>query len=607
MPELTYDRDQFLLDGEPFTVLSGTIHYFRVVPEYWEDRLKKLKACGFNTVETYTCWNLHERREGEFDFSGMLDIVRFVRTAQELGLYVILRPGPYICAEWEFGGLPSWLLRYKELKLRCNDALFLSKVGRYYKELFARLAPYFSGNGGNIVMVQVENEYGSYGDDKEYLRAVARIYEENGVDCLFFTSDGPTAYMLGGGTLEGCLATANFGSRGKENLDFLKAFRPDQPVMCCEFWNGWFDHWHEDHHVREGDDTAATLDEMLACGGSVNFYMFHGGTNFGFWNGANFDEAYAPTVTSYDYDAPLSEAGDRTPKYYEVKAVIEKYFGKAPELAVSDLPKAAYGKVALTEMAPLLANLEVLAPGSVFAPAPLTMEELGQDFGFVYYSSVIEGPCEELPLVVDGIHDRAHIFLDGRLAAIWQREIQGACGEKQEPVTVALNAGQSVSLGILVENMGRVNYGKRLRDEKGITGGVYLERRCHFGWEMRAINCDDLTGLCYMPVGERDGVRGDGTCLGIPAGLNQAGPVFYRGSFQVGSPADTWVRTDGFRKGCVFINGFNLGRYWNDAGPQKALYLPAPLLRMGENELVVLELDGAGCLEVTLTDTPDLG
>lgn len=586
MRALTYDATHFLLDGKPFTILSGTIHYFRVVPEYWEDRLKKLKACGFNTVETYTCWNLHERREGEFDFSGILDIARFIRIAKEQGLYVILRPGPYICAELEFGGLPSWLLRYKDMKIRCNDPLYLSKVQRYYKALFEQVGPYFAGNGGNILMVQVENEYGSYGDDKAYLQAVADIYTENNVSCLYFTSDGPTYFMLGGGTLDGCLATANFGSKGKQNLDFLKAFRPDQPTMCCEFWNGWFDHWYEKHHVREGDDTAKTFDEMLSCGGSVNFYMFHGGTNFGFINGANYDKVYAPTVTSYDYDAPISESGDLTPKFFEVRAVIEKHFGALPPLDVENLPRAAYGQVKLEKMAALRDNLDALAPEAVKAPAPLTMEELGQDFGFVYYSTTIDGPCEKLPLTIDGVHDRAHIFLDGKLAAVWER-----CkpGDKKE-LTVELKAGESLKLDILVENMGRVNYGKKLWDQKGITGGVYVGQRCHFGWEMRAITCDNLSGLRY---GEAAPVQGE--------------PAFYQGHFQVDTPADTWVRLDGFRKGIVLVNGFNLGRYWNEAGPQKTLYLPGPLLKQGENELVVLELDGTDRLEVTLTDTPDLG
>ncbi|MBR6791251.1 MAG: beta-galactosidase [Oscillospiraceae bacterium] len=585
MAKLTYDKDHFLLDGEPFTIISGTIHYFRVFPEYWEDRLKKLKACGFNTVETYTCWNLHERKEGQFDFSGILDIARFIRTAQELGLYVILRPGPYICAELEFGGLPSWLLKYDGIKLRCNDAFYLSKVERYYKALFDQVRPFFAGNGGSILMTQIENEYGSYGDDKDYLRAIAKIYEDNGVSTMYFTSDGPTYFMLGGGTLPEYLATANFGSDGKRKLEFLKAFRPDQPVMCCEFWNGWFDHWYEEHHVREGDDTAKTFAEMLDCGGSVNFYMFHGGTNFGFTNGANYSGVYQPTVTSYDYDAPLSEAGDMTPKYFEVKAVIEERFGKVPEMDVHNSKKAAYGKVALTGMAPLLDNLDALSV-PVKAAAPLTMEELGQDFGFIHYSSVIEGPCEKLPLIIDGVHDRAQIFLDGKLSGIINR-----CKPDEKPdLQIELGMEDSVRVDILVENMGRVNYGKKIPGErKGITRGVSLGQRAHFGWEMRSITCDDLSGLNWQPAETMEG------------------SVFYKGSFTVGEAADTWVRLDGFKKGIVLVNGFNLGRYWNEAGPQKTLYVPAPLLKEGENEIIVLEVDGTSALEVTLTDTPDLG
>lgn len=357
MSRLCYQGEQFLLDQKPFRFLSGTIHYFRVTPDYWEDRLKKLRACGFNAVETYTCWNLHERQEGRFDFSGGLDVARFVQTAQKLGLYVILRPGPYICAEMDFGGLPSWLLNRPGLALRCNNPLFLQKVAAYYKQLFDRLRPYLGENGGNIIAVQVENEYGSYGNDKDYLRAVVQIYRDNGVNEFFFTSDGPNQLMLGGGSLPEYLATANFGSRGKEHFDTLRRFAPERPVMCTEFWNGWFDHWYEQHHRRESDETAGQLEQMLRDGGSVNLYMFHGGSNFGFTNGANHDGCYQPTVTSYDYDCPVSECGDLTEKYFAIKRVAEQYMGKAPDLQVGNLPKHDYGRVQLTQQTPLFAHL----------------------------------------------------------------------------------------------------------------------------------------------------------------------------------------------------------------------------------------------------------
>lgn len=581
MSRLTFDEKQFYLDGNPFRIVSGTIHYFRVVPEYWEDRLKKLRAAGFNCVETYTCWNLHERKEGVFDFEGGLDIARFVRTAKDLGLYVILRPGPYICAELEFGGLPSWLLTYQKMHLRCYDEEFLSKVSRYYKELFGQLRPYFGENGGNIIAVQVENEYGSYGNDKEYLRAVAKIYEENDVHELYFTSDGPTQLMLAGGALPEYLATANFGSRGKESFAILRNFRPGQPAMCTEFWNGWFDHWYESHHLREGDDTAKTMEEMLSDGGSVNMYMFHGGTNFGFMNGANYDGGIMPTVTSYDYDAPVSECGDLTPKYYAVKEVVEKYLGKAPELHVENLPKKAYGPVTLTQAAPLFENL----PEPVSCAHTKTMEELGQDFGFVLYETTVKGPCEESEIIIEGLHDRAIIYVDGKKMGVQERT-----GKRDDSVRLGLKAGETAKLSLLVENLGRVNYGPKLRDEKGILQGVKVGYQFQFGWKMYSLPCDDLSGLKF---------QGDVKAESCPA--------FLKGTFQVSEKADTFVRLDGFTKGCVYINGFNLGRYWNEAGPQKTLYLPAPLLKDGENEIVVLELEGFDKPEILLTDIQDLG
>lgn len=582
MSRLCYQGEQFLLDQKPFRILSGTIHYFRVTPDYWEDRLKKLRACGFNAVKTYTCWNLHERQEGKFDFSGGLDVARFVQTAQKLGLYVILRPGPYICAEMDFGGLPSWLLNRPGLALRCNNPLFLQKVAAYYKQLFDRLRPYLGENGGNIIAVQVENEYGSYGNDKDYLRAVAQIYRDNGVNEFFFTSDGPNQLMLGGGSLPEYLATANFGSRGKEHFDTLRRFAPERPVMCTEFWNGWFDHWYEQHHRRESDDTAAQLEEMMQDGGSVNLYMFHGGTNFGFTNGANHDGCYQPTVTSYDYDCPVSECGDLTEKYFAIKRVAEQYMGKAPDLQVGNLPKKDYGIVALTQQTPLFAHL----PQPVESANTLTMEQLEQDFGFVLYETVLHGPFERSELTIDGLHDRAMIYVDGKLAGIQERT-----GRRSDSIYLELEPGQTAVLRILVENMGRINYGPKLLDCKGILRGVKLGCQYQFGWKHYSLPCDCPPQHGYEPVG---------------AGADA--PLFLKGSFTVQQRQDTFVRLDGFTKGNVYINGFNLGRYWNPAGPQKTLYLPAPLLREGENELAVLELEGIdGPAQVHLTDCEDLG
>ncbi len=582
---VTVKDNSFYIEGREFTILSGTIHYFRVVPEYWEDRLKKLKACGFNTVETYTCWNLHEKNENEFDFTGILDIERYIKTAAKLGLYVILRPGPYICGEWDFGGLPWWLLRYPRMRLRCYDEVFLSKVRRYYKELFKRIKPHLSTNGGNILAVQIENEYGSYGDDKRYLEAIVDIYKENEVDCLLFTSDGPGYFMLNAGSLKDYLVTINFGSSPKVNFALLQRYRENQPLMCTEYWNGWFDHWYEEHHTREDDDTAKVFEEMLQQKASVNFYMFHGGTNFGFTNGANYDKGIQPTVTSYDYNCPLTEWGDLTPKYYAIKSVIETHFGKAPDILVGNLPKKAYGMVPLTQAASLFENLESLSQ-PVEASYVMTMEELGQDFGYVLYSSVLRGPFEELELTIDGLHDRAIIYINGEKKGIKERT-----GKRNDTIKLELGFHEEAKLDILVENLGRINYGPKIRDEKGILRGVKIGPVYHYGWKMYPLPCRDLSPLNYIDT---------------PA-LSDAKPVFLSGSFTVTEPFDTFVRLEGFTKGNVFINGFNLGRYWNEAGPQKTLYLPAPLLKTGENEIVVLELEHYNKPQIQLTDQPDLG
>ena len=585
MSTFTFKGKDFLLDGKPFRVVSGAMHYWRIPAEYWEDRLTKLKVCGFNTVETYTPWNLHEAKEGEFDFSGMLDIVRYIETAEKLGLKVIVRPGPYICSEFDFGGLPSWLLRYPDMHLRCNDPMYLEKVRPYYRELLTRIRPHLCTNGGGVIMVQIENEYGSYGDDKEYLSKVAEMYHEYGIDCLLYTSDGPCYWMLGGGTLPDYPCVANFGSHPVEAFRLLDDFRPDQPSMCGEFWCGWFDHWGEQHHTRTAEETMRDLQPMLDAGASFNFYMFHGGTNFGFTNGANHTgDQYQPTITSYDYCSPLTEAGDLTPTYFAVQKALRAATGAVCELPVSDTEKKGYGALTLTERAPLFENLNALAK-PVHDASPRSMEELGQDFGYIVYSSTFKGPQEELPLVIEHLHDRARVFLDGKFAGL--RERTGTMDE----VKFALGKGETKKMDILVENCGRVNYGPKLFDKKGIFGGIRLGQRYHFGWDMYCLRMDHLDALTYTDNTENDGM-----------------PAFLRGSLNItGKPADTFVRLDGFHRGFVTVNGFNLGRYWNDRGPQKTLFVPAPFLKEGANEIVVFESDGYDKPEITFCDTPDLG
>ena len=581
---LTYKDTQFYLDGKPFTVISGAMHYFRIPREYWHDRLLKLKECGFNTVETYTCWNLHERREGEFDFSGNLDLAAYIEEASNLGLNVILRPGPYICAEWEFGGLPSWLLSYENMTLRCYDEAFLSKVRRYYGELLPRIRPYLAANGGNIFMLQIENEYGSYGNDKKYMQAIVDIYRENDMDCLLFTSDGPTFTMLQGGSMEGYLCVGNFGSKPKENYETMKAFRENQPFMCGEYWCGWFDHWGEDHHVRPADEIVSDVEDFMEIGASFNFYMFHGGTNFGFTNGANYAEKFDPTITSYDYNAPLNEAGDRTETYYRIRQTIGKYV-PLPPLTAKDSEKAAYGKVKLTESAPLFENLSNLA-APVHVAAPKFMEDIGQDFGYTLYRTTVHGASDGWGLGIDKVHDRAQIFVDGEKKATierWNRDSYNT------GLGLPLAKGKSVSLDILCENMGRVNYGNKILDRKGIKG-VRFGQQYHFDWDMYPLTMDDLSSLEFKKA------------------ENLTAPAFYRGYLNIeGNPCDTFLRLDGFTKGFVKVNGINIGRYFNPAGPQKTLYVPAPFLKQGKNEIIVFESDSITDHTVEFTAVHELG
>ena len=583
MAILTYKGNKFFLDGDEYTIISGAMHYFRIPREYWHDRLLKLKECGFNTVETYTCWNLHEPKENVFDFSGMLDLEAYIDIAKELGLNVILRPGPYICAEWEMGGLPAWLLNYPNLTIRCNDELFISKVERYYNELLGRIVPKLSTNGGNIIMMQIENEYGSYGDDHEYMQRIADIYKKAGVDCLLFTSDGASNSMLQGGTLPEYPCVANFGSRPNENFKVLNEFRPDQPLMCGEYWVGWFDHWYEKHHVRDPKEVAKLFKDMIDCGASLNFYMFHGGTNFGYMNGANYYDKYEPTITSYDYNALLSEAGDLTPAYFEVRKIIEERFGSLPKLTVKNSEKAAYGKLELDERCSIFDAAKLHAK-PVQSAAPQFMEDIGQYYGFTLYSTTVDGPRDEAEIKLDSVHDRAVVFIDGKYMGYYERTREG------EPVSFSLEKGENCRIDILCENMGRVNYGPKIMDRKGVKG-VRFNLQYHFGWDMYPLPLDNISLLEYK---------------------RESGDVktasFLKGTLKIeGKPHDTFMRLDGFTKGVVFVNGFNIGRYYNPAGPQKTLYVPAPMLKKGDNEIVVFETDHSDRSFVTFLDKPDLG
>lgn len=573
----------FMLDGQPMRIISGAIHYFRVPREYWEDRLLKLKACGFNTVETYIAWNAHQPTENEFIYDGMLDVEEFLRTAQRLGLYAIVRPGPYICAEWEFGGLPWWLLKRHGMHLRCLNAPYMEAVDRFFDDLMRRLKSLQVTHGGPILMMQVENEYGSYGDDKQYLQTMADGLRRRGIDVPLFTADGAEDFMLTGGILPDVHKTANFGSRAKEQFKKLREYQPDGPLMCAEFWNGWFDHWTENHHSRDPKDAAKSLREILECGASVSAYMFHGGTNFGFMNGANNYEEYQPTINSYDDDAPVNENGALTPKYWLFREVISEFAGKPEIDPPAPIPTRKYGTIEFTQSASLMDNLSALST-PVHTAASLTMEELDCGYGFVLYHKHVLGPREELPIILQDVHDRAHIFVNGKLCGIQYRN------DAQPNVKLSIPK-EGLDLDILVENMGRSNYGYHMIDHKGITEGIRHGQAFLYQWDNYPLPLNDLSVVAF-----NNGVAAfDGK------------PVFLRTELNIeGAPCDTFVKLPGFKKGVIFVNGRILSRYW-EVGPQHSAYLPAPFLHEGANEIIVLELDGFDKPEVLFDDTADLG
>jgi beta-galactosidase len=579
----------FALDGRPLRLLSGALHYFRALPEQWPHRLHQLRAMGLNTVETYVPWNLHEPRPGTYDFTGLADLNGFLRATREAGLHAIVRPSPYICAEWENGGLPWWLLSDRGARLRCAAPAFLAHVDRWYDRLIPLLAEHQVTRGGNVLMVQIENEYGSYGTDTAYLEHLAGALRARGIDVPLFTSDGPEDFFLTGGSVPGHLATVNFGSRATTAFAELARVRPGDPPMCMEYWCGWFDHWGAERVVREPADAAATLRELLGAGGSVNIYMAHGGTNFATWAGANTrdpitGERYQPTVTSYDYDAPIDERGAPTPKFWAFREVLEQHAEEPLPDPLPLPPLLPPSRIPLTEAVRLLDVLDHLSPGeAVHSSEPLTFEELGLEHGLVLYETRIPGPRRTYPLTAPHLADRAHVLVDGTLVGVLERD-----GDTTA-VDVAVE-GAEAHLTLLVESMGRVNYGMAIGDRKGAGPVLHTQQALH-SWSARTV---PLT---------------HGTPDGLPwtTGTEGPGPVFHRGSLDVTQPADGHLALPGFTKGYVWVNGFCLGRYWETRGPQRTLYLPWPLLRTGHNEVVVLELDGCLAPVVEVREESELG
>jgi len=579
--EMTFQivDNKFVKDDKEIKLISGAVHYFRNMPDTWTDIFKKLRAIGCNCVETYCAWNLHEKHPGKFDFEGNLNIAEFVKKAQEEGLMVIVRPGPYICAEWEFGGLPWWIQAEDDMEIRCSNPKYIKYFDRYLDKLFDEIRPLLCTNGGPVIMLQCENEYGYYGDDKEYLKYLKESYINKGIDVPLFTSDGTSRDNLLDGAIDGCMVTLNFGSRVEENFRAHDELYPNQPKMCMEMWNGWFDAWgDEKHHTTSAEDYAKVVDDMLKRG-SLNMYMFIGGTNFGIMSGANHYEKFAPDVTSYDYDAILSECGDVTPKYHAVRQVISKYIeDELPEIP-ANRPKKAYGKVELTEQTGIFESLDRLST-PIHSDVPQCMEKYGQGYGYIAYQTTLNRDYKDVKLSFESLGDRAQVYINKELVGIVY------INDSLE-VNVSAKAGDVLT--ILCENMGRANFGSKMMRKKGIAGRLLLGGKIHFNWNVYTLPMDNLEKLVYT------------------TNKPEEKSVFYKGQFETDQCIDTFIRLDNFTKGFVVINGFNIGRYW-EIGPQKTLYIPASLLKKGLNTIEVFESDGIkGRPYVEFTDTPELG
>ncbi len=571
--------NKFVRDGKPVKIISGAVHYFRNMPDTWTDIFKKMRAMGCNCVETYCAWNLHEKQPGTYDFKGNLDISLFLQKAAEEGLMAIVRPGPYICAEWEFGGLPWWIQADDEIEIRCSNKAYIKYFDRYLDKLFEQVKPHLCTKGGNVIMLQCENEYGYYGDDKEYLKYLYRSYREKGIDVPLFTSDGTSKDNLLDGYIDGCMATLNFGSRVEENFKAHDELFPDQPKMCMEMWNGWFDAWGDEfHHTTSAEDYAKVVDDMLTKG-SVNIYMFIGGTNFGFMSGANHYERFAPDVTSYDYDALLTECGDVTPKYHAIRNVIMKHTGEVLPEIPADRIKKAYGKFTLTEKAGIFENLDRLS-SPIHSDVPFCMEKYGQGYGFIAYTTVLGRDYENVKLSFESLGDRAQIYINKELVGIVYIN---------DSLETEFSAKAGDRLTVLCENMGRANFGSKMMRKKGIAGRCLLDKKIHFNWDVYTLPMDNLDKVVYS------------------AEEPQEKSVFYKGTFTVDEAFDTFLKLDNFTKGFVTVNGYNIGRYW-EIGPQQTLYIPASLLKEGENEIIIFESDGIkGEPVVEFTDAPILG
>ncbi len=561
----------FLLDNQLFLVKAAELHYPRIPMAYWDHRIKMCKALGMNTICMYVFWNYHEQTPGVYDFAGQKDIAAFCRLAQANGMYVIVRPGPYVCAEWEMGGLPWWLLKHKGIELRTQDPYFLERTRLFMLEVGKQLADLQVNRGGNIIMVQVENEYGSYGVNKPYVAKIRDVVREAGfTDVPLFQCDWSSNFT--DNALDDLLWTVNFGTGSNIGQQFaeLKRLRPNTPLMCSEFWSGWFDNWGRKHETRDPKSMVDGLSEMLSQGISFSLYMTHGGTTFGHWGGAN-SPGFSPMCTSYDYDAPINEYGRVTPKYFLLRDLLSKYLAPGETLpAVPDsIPTIVIPSFSLTEVSSLM-NLDAVKP--IVSDTTLTFEEMSLGYGCVLYRAMLNPSKTTQWLRIEDVHDWAQVFLDGKRIGVLDRRL--------DENRIELPSLKSATrLDILVEAMGRVNFSKAINDPKGITKGVALvtgdKETPLKGWSMYRIASD------YDMIRQR---------AFKPMENGLVSTAYYRGTFTVDKVGDTFLDMSSWGKGQVWVNGHAIGRYWK-IGPTQTLYVPGCWLNVGRNEVVVLELD----------------
>lgn len=590
----TTGNKTFLLNGKPFVVKAAELHYPRIPRPYWEHRIKMCKALGMNTVCLYVFWNIHEQREDQFDFTGQNDIAEFCRLAQKNGMYVIVRPGPYVCAEWEMGGLPWWLLKKKDIRLREQDPYFMERVEKFMAKVGEQLAPLTIQRGGPIIMVQVENEYGSYGEDKPYVAAIRDIVRKSGfTDVALFQCDWASNFTRNG--LDDLMWTMNFGTGSNIDDQFrhLRELRPDAPLMCSEFWSGWFDKWGARHETRPATDMVANIDEMLSKGISFSLYMTHGGTSFGHWAGAN-SPGFAPDVTSYDYDAPINEYGAATPKYYTLRETMQKYAdGKLPSVPKAPAQLISVPKFELKEYVPLSFGIDSVCS----ARTPLTFEELDMGWGTVVYSTTLPEVAKSGVLTLNGAHDYAQVYIDGRYV--------GRTDRVRNETTIALPpVKKGCVMTIVVEGMGRINFGRAIKDFKGLTGDVAISADIDgddVTWNLKDWTMRTIPDSYENAVKALAGGHGD-----VPSELKlstRAG--YYRGTFNMKKVGDTFLNMEKWGKGQVYVNGHAIGRFWR-IGPQQTLFVPGCWLKKGSNEVVVLDVVGPQETEVWCQNKPEL-